>query len=328
MNDVATQKLQEIITQYGRSVCNDRTQLEGLLRDYCGQYGREIFVIISALREQVPTDLLNSQNSLPKEVLLARLKNRLQANLGLAENVALWAVESWALALGVITTVDVTVPPPTETSTVDQTVTNPLPKHNWLKSTITGGLICVSTIIVVVSEIVISKQRPTSIPVSVSTPISIPASISTPIQTPQTVEITSEQAIMLVEKWLSAKQIMYFPPYNHQNLAAFTTGQQYREAIDEINRLQSENGYWKYYSQSIEAVNNFSVNGDKAVIQVTITEDLALYENGEINLEKSGMKTTTGKFSFQFIDGQWKISDRQDVNSDQQNVNNQPLRSL
>jgi hypothetical protein len=321
MNDVATQKLQEIITQYGRSVCNDRTQLEGLLRDYCGQYGREIFVIISALREQVPTDLLNSQNSLPKEVLLARLKNRLQANLGLAENVALWAVESWALALGVITTVDVTVPPPTETSTVDQTVTNPLPKHNWLKSTITGGLICVSTIIVV-SEIVISKQRPTSISVSISTPI------STPIQTPQTVEITSEQAIMLVEKWLSAKQIMYFPPYNHQNLAAFTTGQQYREAIDEINRLQSENGYWKYYSQSIEAVNNFSVNGDNAVIQVTITEDLALYENGEINLEKSGMKTTTGKFSFQFIDGQWKISDRQDVNSDQQNVNNQPLRSL
>jgi len=321
MNDVATQKLQEIITQYGRSVCNDRTQLEGLLRDYCGQYGREIFVIISALREQVPTDLLNSQNSLPKEVLLARLKNRLQANLGLAENVALWAVESWALALGVITTVDVTVPPPTETSTVDQTVTNPLPKHNWLKSTITGGLICVSTIIVV-SEIVISKQRPTSISVSISTPI------STPIQTPQTVEITSEQAIMLVKKWLSAKQIMYFPPYNHQNLAAFTTGQQYREAIDEINRLQSENGYWKYYSQSIEAVNNFSVNGDNAVIQVTITEDLALYENGEINLEKSGMKTTTGKFSFQFIDGQWKISDRQDVNSDQQNVNNQPLRSL
>ena len=102
MNDLPRQKLCEIINRYGHSLCDEPLRLEGLLRDFCGQYRREISVIVGALRERVAADLLSSQHTIPLEILFTRLTNRLQDNLGLAENVAQWAVESWALALGVI----------------------------------------------------------------------------------------------------------------------------------------------------------------------------------------------------------------------------------
>ncbi len=102
MNDIPRQKLCEIIAQYGHSLGDDPRRTEALLRDFCSEYKREIFVLVSALREQVADDLLASQDSMPYEVLLAQLTRRLQDNLALAEDAARWAVESWALALEVI----------------------------------------------------------------------------------------------------------------------------------------------------------------------------------------------------------------------------------
>lgn len=102
MNNLPRQKLCEIITQYGRSVCEDPLRCETLLWDLCGEYRREIFVLICALKEQVPTDLLTPQTSIPFDVVLVRLTKRLQDNFALSEEAAYWAVESWALALGVI----------------------------------------------------------------------------------------------------------------------------------------------------------------------------------------------------------------------------------
>jgi hypothetical protein len=117
MNDLPRQKLKEIIIQYGRSLCDEPQRCEGLLRDLCGQYQKEIAVLVGALKERVPADLLASQNSTPPVVFLARLTKKLQDNLGLAEEAARWAVESWALALGVISEadsapVDSSSPPP------------------------------------------------------------------------------------------------------------------------------------------------------------------------------------------------------------------------
>ena len=48
MNDLPRQKLREIIVQHGRALCDDPKRCEAFLRDYCGQYGREIFILISA----------------------------------------------------------------------------------------------------------------------------------------------------------------------------------------------------------------------------------------------------------------------------------------
>jgi len=92
VNDVPRQKLCEIIARYGCSVCDDPRRCEGLLRDLCAEHRRELFVLVSALKEGVAADLLASTGSEPQQVLLARLTARLQENLALAEDAARWAV--------------------------------------------------------------------------------------------------------------------------------------------------------------------------------------------------------------------------------------------
>jgi hypothetical protein len=108
MNDLPRQKLHEIIAKYSRSVCDDARLCEGLLRDLCGGYKRETHVLISALRERVPHELLNNLSSnVSKEVTVARLSKRLHDELAMTEEAARWAVESWVLALGFMTATEI-----------------------------------------------------------------------------------------------------------------------------------------------------------------------------------------------------------------------------
>ncbi len=100
MNDLPRQKLRDLIIEYGRSLCDDPRRCEALLKDYCGQYKREIFVLVSALKNRVAEDLINASAGVPLALVVGRLIQRLEDELGLAENAARWAVESWALALG------------------------------------------------------------------------------------------------------------------------------------------------------------------------------------------------------------------------------------
>ncbi len=102
MNNVPREKLREIIERHGRSVIEDARRCEGLLRDYCGQYRREVSVLIMALEERVPFDLLAASANAPREVLLARLATRLSDHLAMSEPAARWAVASWAVALGLL----------------------------------------------------------------------------------------------------------------------------------------------------------------------------------------------------------------------------------
>ncbi|MDG4595577.1 MAG: hypothetical protein P9F75_07760 [Candidatus Contendobacter sp.] len=99
MHDLPRQKLRDLIIEYGRSLCDDPRRCEALLKDYCGQYKREIFVLVSALKNRVAEDLINASAGVPLTLVMGRLSQRLEDELGLAENAARWAVESWALAL-------------------------------------------------------------------------------------------------------------------------------------------------------------------------------------------------------------------------------------
>ncbi len=107
MNDVPRQKLIEMVThrqavtdRFGRDVVSDAKLCGALLRDLCGEHKREISVLVAAVEERVPNDLQSSQANTPLDVLLARLIRRLVDDRALAEDAARWAVESWALALG------------------------------------------------------------------------------------------------------------------------------------------------------------------------------------------------------------------------------------
>lgn len=102
MNELPRRKLLEIVAKKGRSIIENPRRLEGLLRDCCGEYRREISVLVSAVEEHAVSDLLSAPANLPPEVLLARLAQRLCDNLGLSETSAKWSIESWALAFGII----------------------------------------------------------------------------------------------------------------------------------------------------------------------------------------------------------------------------------
>ena len=103
MNEIVRQKLREIVLKHGLPPLSDPRLCESLLKDYCGQYKKEIFVLVCAVREQVATDLLTSEGGVPQELLHPLLIKRLQNNLALTEDASKWAVESWSLALAGLT---------------------------------------------------------------------------------------------------------------------------------------------------------------------------------------------------------------------------------
>jgi hypothetical protein len=100
LNGQLWQKLQEIIATYGADICDEPGRLEGLLRDQCGQYKREIRLLINTLKEGVVSELRLGKESMPVEVLVPRLCKKIEENLLLSPDAAEWAVKSWAVALG------------------------------------------------------------------------------------------------------------------------------------------------------------------------------------------------------------------------------------
>jgi hypothetical protein len=106
----ATQSVQialiEIIGRYGRDLGSDARRCGALLKDFCPQDKLQINLLVYAVKESVPADLLGSSGGMPKGVLISRLTKRLQDNHGCEEHRARWAVESWAVALGVLSAND------------------------------------------------------------------------------------------------------------------------------------------------------------------------------------------------------------------------------
>lgn len=102
MDDIVRQTLIQLVAQQGRDVVENSRRCNALLRDLAPGHKREIFVLVSALEQGVVNDLLSLQGQVPAGILLAQVTAKLQSALALTEEAARWAVESWALALGVL----------------------------------------------------------------------------------------------------------------------------------------------------------------------------------------------------------------------------------
>ena len=100
MPDIPRQQLTYILTQFGRSICDDPKRCEALLKDLCPNHKREVNLLLAALREGVVTELLNASPLVPIESTINRLTLKMHNNLGTDKLLAQWAVESWALVLG------------------------------------------------------------------------------------------------------------------------------------------------------------------------------------------------------------------------------------
>lgn len=100
--EAARETLKDLIEKNGDPLLQDPDRCEGLLKDHCGPYRREISALIGALEERIPSELKSSwQMSMTPEAMRARLVQRLEDNRGLAPDIATWAVDAWSYALGI-----------------------------------------------------------------------------------------------------------------------------------------------------------------------------------------------------------------------------------
>jgi hypothetical protein len=77
--DIPRAKLKELVERNGESLLRDADRCEGLLKDYCGAYRREISALIGALEERIPLELKSSwQTAMTPEAMRARLVHRLE----------------------------------------------------------------------------------------------------------------------------------------------------------------------------------------------------------------------------------------------------------
>ncbi len=101
MNNEVRKELVNLVATYGSDeISTNIRKVEGLLRDYCGEHKREIAVLISAMKNRIPEEILNAKSDAIESFLSSRLIKRLYDNEGTAKDFAQWAVESWTVALG------------------------------------------------------------------------------------------------------------------------------------------------------------------------------------------------------------------------------------
>ncbi|MFH7025913.1 MAG: IMS domain-containing protein [Heteroscytonema crispum UTEX LB 1556] len=162
------------------------------------------------------------------------------------------------------------------------------------------------------------RIKPTSSNTPISQPSQTPDIPSTPnpeTSSPPTSTITQKEAKEVINKWLQAKRVMFAPPYNVQPAAELTTGEQYEQVAGtdgSINSLKNDGQYYKYGVQTIDSVDEFSVNDNQAIIQVKVTEDRTLFnQDGSIVPKETDFKTRTVRYSLQFVDKRWKIASTQ-----------------
>src|ERR1700761_6425618 len=101
MSNTPREVLIEIVSKYGEPLLASPLRTEGLLKDYCGEFRREIFVLVSCLRVGV-VEQVRRQGGPSVKLVCARLALKLEQNLAISIDVAKWAVESWAIALGLL----------------------------------------------------------------------------------------------------------------------------------------------------------------------------------------------------------------------------------
>ena len=136
MQEIVCNKLAELVRRFGPDLCDNPKRCKALLRNVCGERKREIMALVTAAQEGVGGELRQSSAGVPKELIVARLAKRLCDNVGLAEDLACWAVESWAVALGQLAPFSIVVDPPVVPTSHTPT---PLKIHPISPQTIEAG---------------------------------------------------------------------------------------------------------------------------------------------------------------------------------------------
>jgi outer membrane lipoprotein SlyB len=92
--------LRALVDRYGVSLIGESGRLRGLLQDECPQARREISVLLQALEDRVPQDLMRVHSGEPISSLTPRLAKRLSDDKAMSPQASRWAVATWAQGLG------------------------------------------------------------------------------------------------------------------------------------------------------------------------------------------------------------------------------------
>ncbi len=95
------EQLRFIIDKYGRSIIDDPRRCRGMLKDLAPKHQRETNLLMLALDQKLVAELTQKTHT-PILMHLDILAQRLHNNIGIQKDFAVWAIESWALALDVI----------------------------------------------------------------------------------------------------------------------------------------------------------------------------------------------------------------------------------
>jgi len=102
-------------------VQSDPKRFGALIGDYYrGAYRKEMTVLIDSLREGIPEILLKGSENTPYSIQAPNLARRLVLNWGFNDDLAAWAVDTWALGLGLIKDSDMNRSVPSALNQVDE----------------------------------------------------------------------------------------------------------------------------------------------------------------------------------------------------------------
>lgn len=105
MNNTVREKLCEIINDHGIDISKEIKQCHALLCDYCSNYKREIAALMNVANQQGLEMLISDHDKNPQH-LINTIISKIYKNSAMSYQSIKWAVESWALALEVITDAD------------------------------------------------------------------------------------------------------------------------------------------------------------------------------------------------------------------------------
>ncbi|MDC0836470.1 ARC6/PARC6 family protein, partial [Limnoraphis robusta] len=156
----------------------------------------------------------------------------------------------------------------------------------------------------------------TATPTATQTRTATPTQTQTSRNSPQ-IDLTQEQAVTLVNRWLSSKGRIFAAPFDLQLVRQYTSGPLYKNITQpngSIDWLRKNNSYYTYRESKVINVVSFSVSGSRPELIVTVYEDRTFHTPRGIDSRLSGASKGNYRYWFVKDNGRWKIYERQAVN--------------
>lgn len=131
-----------------------------------------------------------------------------------------------------------------------------------------------------------------------------------PTETPIPVDkFTQDNAVALVNRWLSSKSQIFAPPYNLDLANQITTGKLAKDTNDGMYNLKQKGAKYTYGTSKVSEVISFKLEENQAQLQVKVVETVTYQEQEQ--QQNSNNNVYNVIYFLQKEKNIWKISDRE-----------------